>query len=79
MNKLMSTLHDATHRVPGVPDHRESQAATRQSNPGPRNKYPRLQSTERHHHAPERHQAPPRVLIAWQNWIAERVGANSHR
>ena len=71
MNKLTSVLHDATHQVPGVPAHSENQLSHR---PGPRlrNKHPRLQSAERHR------QRPPRVLISWQNWIAEHVGTNGH-
>jgi hypothetical protein len=66
MNKLASTLHDATHIVPGVPTHSDTPATHQPHRTGvtPRhNKNPRLQNPNRHH------QTPPRVLIAWQNWI----------
>jgi len=84
MNKLVSTLHDATHQVPGVPAHREDQ---RPDDPHPRlgNRRPHLQSGDRHHQTPrqhqtpQHHQSPPRVLIAWQNWIGRLVGHGDHR
>lgn len=77
MNKLTSALHDATHQVPGVPDHSENQLPHR-PRIRPSNNHPRLQSPERHQ-TPQRHRKPPRVLIAWQNWIAERIGRTSRR
>jgi hypothetical protein len=71
MNTISSALHDATHRVPGVPDHHEnSRHARSRSHVGG----PRAQSHLRHRQASQGHQAPPRILIAWQNWIARVVG-----
>lgn len=76
MNTLAATLHDATHLVPGVPTHRETPATERhhRTRVGHRlhNRSPHLQSPDRHH------QAPPRVLVTWQNWIGRHVGRNSH-
>jgi hypothetical protein len=74
MNKLVTTLHDATHLVPGVPTHSDTPVAQRphrsRISPRPRNSS-HVQSPNRHH------QAPPRVLIAWQNWIGQLAG-HSH-
>ncbi len=73
MNKLVSTLHDATHRVPGVPTHGDVPAIPRVPvSPRRYNRGPHQQNPSRHHHA------APRVLIEWQNWIAELVGAKNH-
>ena len=76
MNTLASTLHDATHLVPGVPVHRDAPATERhhRTRAGHRvhDTRPRVQNPDRHH------QAPPRILIAWQNWIGRRVGHTSH-
>ena len=72
MNKLASALHDATHAVPGVPDHSNVPVTQRPNrtrvSPRLRNRSPRLQGHNRHH------QNPPRVLITWQNWIGHLVG-----
>lgn len=64
-------LHGATHRVPGVPDHgraselnHRSKAEAHQHGQG---RHPRFAQRNAHH------DAPPRVLIAWQNWIAETL------
>jgi hypothetical protein len=78
MNKLTSALHDATHQVPGVPAHGENQA-----NPQPvsrrSNGHPQPQSADRHQRVNQRNQRPPRVLIAWQNWIAAHIGGRNHQ
>ncbi|KQM83794.1 hypothetical protein [Agromyces sp. Leaf222] len=77
---ILDTLHEATHRIPGVSAHetrptghqggtrhgrarisRASQSATaekRSANPT-------------RNHTPAR---PPRVLVAWQRWIAAFFG-----
>ena len=81
MNKLATVLHDATHLVPGVPAHRENPQHSRPQHSHPAaavNGRPTPTSIQRHHKAAERHQRPPRVLVGWQNWIADRVGQN-HR
>ena len=76
MNKLVSALHDATHRVPGVPAHGETPATERhhggRAGHRLRSRSPRLQNQHRHH------QTAPRVLIAWQNWIGRQVGHKIH-
>lgn len=65
-------LHEATHRVPGVPRHQD---------------YPKGHHGTTHHGQPSQnrplrdhdagsqsaaraHDRPPRVLVGWQNWIA---------
>jgi hypothetical protein len=76
MKKLASTLHDATHLVPGVPAHGDTPATERhhrtRAGHRPHDRSPRLQHPDRHH------QAPPRILITWQNWIGRHVGHASH-
>jgi hypothetical protein len=58
MNKLITTLHDATHQVPGVPEHQDR----------PRDLQERA---DRHRHPTRMHRhTPPRVMVGWQNWIA---------
>jgi hypothetical protein len=75
MNKLVSTMHDATHLVPGVPAHGDAPVTQRSHrtrvNPRLRNQSPHLQNHSQQHHT------PPRVLIAWQNWIGRLVGHGS--
>ncbi|MGI9822463.1 hypothetical protein [Agromyces sp. Marseille-Q5079] len=75
MDTLVSVLHDATHLVPGVPEHGEAPASERHSRSRTdarrHGRGPRLQNSRRHH------QAPPRVLVAWQAWIARQVGRAS--
>ena len=68
MNQLASAMHDATHRVPGVPEHNDTQPTqvhTWQHG-----------HTARVHIQTRRHNNPPRVLVAWQNWIGGLVRRN---
>ncbi|MEV5414530.1 hypothetical protein AB0K60_37570 [Thermopolyspora sp. NPDC052614] len=70
--------HRATHRVPGVPPHAERppghQGQDRQAHGRPHTPA-HHRSRHRHHqgfnHSPAR---PPRVLTAWQSWIAHAFG-----
>lgn len=74
MNKLVSAAHDATHLVPGVPAHSDAPARhDHRTHTGARrpSRGPRLQNSNRHH------QAPPRILVAWQGWIGRRVARRS--
>jgi hypothetical protein len=77
MNKLASAMHDATHQVPGVPAHSDSPATGRPNqthvNPRRGNSGPHSQNQSRNH------DAPPRVLIAWQNWIGRLFGHGNGR
>jgi hypothetical protein len=59
-------VHDLMHKVPGVPAHVAGglQRATRVRNSNPRRQQPRHNE--------------PRVLVAWQNWIARRLGVGAH-
>lgn len=65
-------MHDLMHSLPGVPAHVDGglqAAAPRVRNAPPvRNSRRGLQQRARHNE--------PRVLVAWQNWIARRVGAS---
>jgi len=75
ITKTANSLHEAMHRIPGVPPHREPQARE-------------INGANRHHHHQHQHQqqqqqqhrlrlqnqtshqdAPPSVLVAWQNKI----------
>jgi hypothetical protein len=64
-------LHELTHAMPGVPEHRDgglqarARRARRTANPVASNR-----ARNRRANAGER-----RVLVAWQNWIAKRLGA----
>jgi hypothetical protein len=71
MNKLASTLHDATHQVPGVPAHQEN--APHEHSGAGSHKPKHQPGRARRHNAPERRQRPSRVLVAWQNWIGRHV------
>jgi hypothetical protein len=72
MSKLASTLHDATHQVPGVPAHHEN--VPHQHANAPSRKKADDPRVARQHQTPEHHQRAPRVLVAWQNWIGRHVG-----
>ena len=60
-------VHDLMHKVPGVPAHVEGglQVAITRG----RNSNPRSRTNPQH--------GEPRVLVAWQNWIARRLGAGT--
>jgi hypothetical protein len=75
MNKLASALHDATHQVPGVPPHHENQPNQRPTSRQSNTRAP-LRKGVGHPRATRRHQKPPRVLVAWQNWIGEHIAQN---
>jgi len=72
---LLDTLHEATHRVPGVPAH-VNRAAGNQGN-SPHGRMPHASIVTRRspgrtsNHSPAR---PPRVLAAWQRRIAAFFG-----
>jgi hypothetical protein len=63
--QLLAALHEATHRVPGVPDHRDHPAGHQG------------RDHDTHHHGRPAHHGsgrPPRVLVAWQRRIAALFG-----
>ncbi len=60
-------LHAFTHRVPGVPAHVDG--GLQANAPRSRNSRSGLRHHPRHHE--------PRVLVAWQNWIAGLLGDGS--
>ena len=58
-------MHELTHGVPGIPAHAEGGLQARV--PANRNTgHPVRRNPSR---------TEPRVLVAWQNWIAKRLGA----
>jgi len=73
MSKFVSTLHDATHHVPGIPEHQNRahghHGEALQNRPAQNRP---LQNLGAHVNqaARARHNKPPRVLVGWQNWIA---------
>ncbi|MEJ3405078.1 hypothetical protein WDJ51_10065 [Rathayibacter sp. YIM 133350] len=71
MNPLASAVHDATHRVPGVPEHSDQRAAHRPHRG--RANTPHLPHVQDRN---ARRQSPPRVLVAWQNWIGRHLGGS---
>jgi hypothetical protein len=71
---LLGTLHQATHRVPGVPPHRERAAGHQgETHHGraPATTTDRGAPGHSRNHSPAR---PPRVLVAWQRRIAALFG-----
>lgn len=61
-------LHEFMHRVPGMPTHVDGGLQFDVS-PG------RTTNPRTRHQRRERQHGEPRVLVAWQEWIARRVGA----
>ncbi|MFE6967508.1 hypothetical protein ACFVAJ_20695 [Agromyces sp. NPDC057679] len=72
---LTDTLHEVTHRVPGVPAHAERstghQGANRHGRTAQAGTLERRSTSRTRTHAPAR---PPRVLVAWQRRIAALFG-----
>jgi hypothetical protein len=68
-------LHRATHRIPGVPAHTERPAGHQDGaheGSTPRRAVAAQPSlNHRWNHSPAR---PPRVIAAWQSWIAAFFG-----
>ena len=64
-NTTNETLHEAMHRIPGVPEHNDNPQGGRAN---PTHSHPRRQNRT------TRHDTPPRVLVGWQNRIARLFG-----
>lgn len=77
---VRDALHGATHRVAGVPQHRDfpegHQGASHHGrslqNRGAQNRVTRSRAGG-HQGSTPAHDRPPRVLVRWQTWIADRV------
>jgi hypothetical protein len=76
---VRNALHDATHRIPGVPEHEERAHGHQRSaqhgrllhhHPQPHRSLQNrvARGTRRHDHR------PPRVLVTWQNRVAAFFG-----
>ena len=67
----LGRLDELTHRVPGVPAHIEGGLQSRQR------RAQQVHPARAAANAPNEHTQPqrgePRVLVAWQNWIARQV------
>ena len=72
---LVDTLHEAAHRVPGVPAHVDRPAGhqgdARQGRTARASMAGRRSPGGTRNHSPAR---PPRVLVAWQRRIAALFG-----
>jgi hypothetical protein len=67
-------LHEATHGVPGVPPHADGGLQARA--PGRRGSR-KVNPVSPNRMRNRAHTNNPRVLVAWQNWIARRFGVGS--
>lgn len=65
--RKLRRLDALTHRLPGVPPHIDGGLQAR----APRNSNPKRAARRNPEHG------EPRVLVAWQNWIARRLGVGS--
>jgi len=70
--QISERLHEELHKLPGMPPH--SEAARLNQNHGARRlaaqvHRPALRNANAHH------TKPPRVLVAWQEWIGVLFGA----
>jgi len=70
---VRDALHEATHRVPGVPQHQDypkgHQGTTRHGRSLQNRPLPNLGAVSRHQGRTQGHK-PPRVMAGWQNRIA---------
>ena len=66
---VRDVLHEATHHVPGVPEHQENPDGHR--GPGHHGGSVHAGSLQGRDAGPApAHDRPPRVLVGWQSWIA---------
>jgi hypothetical protein len=71
---LRDLLHEATHRVPGVPAHVEHPAGHQGRVPVRDRSHDDSHSNVRHNGANHSPARPPRVLAGWQRRIAALFG-----
>jgi hypothetical protein len=72
-----SRLHEALHRLPGMPAH--ARAPELNANAAARRRHHRSLPNPPLRNAPLRspgahHEHPPRVLVRWQAWIGRHLG-----
>jgi hypothetical protein len=69
---LGHAVHDATHRMPGVPEHQEYPAGHQGITGHGRSQQNRPlegRGARSHQSSATAHDRPPRVLVGWQHWI----------
>jgi hypothetical protein len=76
LEQIGERVHEELHKLPGMPPH--SEAARLNQNLGAGRlaahvHHPALRSPNAHH------ARPPRVLVAWQEWIGGLFGAERDR
>ena len=62
---ITERLHEQLHKLPGMPPHSEAERLNQNLPAKDRHAH----HHDRHYRAQARHAGPPRVLVAWQNWI----------
>jgi hypothetical protein len=70
---VRDALHEATHRMPGVPQHQdypEGHQGTTHHGQARQNRSLQNRGTSSQHGWVRAHDRAPRVLVGWQNWIA---------
>ena len=70
---MQDALHEATHRVPGVPqhhDHPEGHQGTSHHGQSLRDRSPVERGAGTHQGSAAAHHRPPWALVGWQSWIA---------
>jgi len=76
---VAKALHEAMHRVPGVPEHQDySPGHQGTTGHGQSLQHRPLQGrgARRHQGSAPGHHQPPRVLVGWQNWIGGLFSRN---
>ena len=70
---VRDALHEATHGLPGVPEHRDCPEGHQGTSPHGRSLQDRAiqnRGAGSHQGSAPAHGRPPRALVRWQNWIA---------
>jgi hypothetical protein len=70
---VLDAVHEATHRLPGVPQHQdypEGHQGTTRHGRSLQNRPLQNRGVGSHQGSAPAHDRPPRVLVGWQNWIA---------
>ena len=77
---VRDALHEATHLMPGVPQHQdypEGHQGTTRHDRSFQNRPLQNRGAGSHHGSTPAHDRPPRVLVGWQNRIASLFSRKS--